>query len=116
MVEIGANDDPLTRSPAHSLHNARITWQATQRNKFNIFWDEQDFCQDPCRGIVAVTASPSRRVKVTGTPATGVPQDRQAPAPSSRQRPSVYQSRPNFSCRNVESCDSSAQARRYACT
>jgi outer membrane receptor protein involved in Fe transport len=22
----GANDDPLTRSPAHSLHNARITW------------------------------------------------------------------------------------------
>jgi iron complex outermembrane receptor protein len=22
----GANDDPLTRSPAHSLHNARVTW------------------------------------------------------------------------------------------
>jgi hypothetical protein len=38
--------------------NARITLQASQRNKFNIFWDEQDFCQDPCRGIVAVTASP----------------------------------------------------------
>jgi hypothetical protein len=38
--------------------NARITLQASQRNKFNIFWDEQDFCQDPCHGIVAITASP----------------------------------------------------------
>jgi hypothetical protein len=38
--------------------NARITWQATQRNKFNIFWDEQDFCQDPCLGVVSVFTSP----------------------------------------------------------
>ena len=34
--------------------NARITWQATQKNKFNFFWDEQDFCQDPCHGVVSV--------------------------------------------------------------
>ena len=38
--------------------NARITWQPTQRNKFNIFWDEQDFCQDPCSGVVSVYTSP----------------------------------------------------------
>ena len=38
--------------------NARITWQASQRNKFNIFWDEQDFCQDPCLGVVSVYTSP----------------------------------------------------------
>jgi hypothetical protein len=38
--------------------NARITYQATQRNKFNFFWDEQDFCQDPCLGVVSVFTSP----------------------------------------------------------
>ena len=38
--------------------NARVTWQATQRNKFNLFWDEQDFCQDPCLGVVSVFTSP----------------------------------------------------------
>ena len=38
--------------------NARVTWQASQRNKVNIFWDEQDFCQDPCLGVVSVFTSP----------------------------------------------------------
>jgi hypothetical protein len=38
--------------------NARITWQASQKNKFNIFWDEQDFCQDPCLGVVSIFTSP----------------------------------------------------------
>jgi hypothetical protein len=38
--------------------NARITWQATQKNKFNFFWDEQDSCQDPCKGVVSVSTSP----------------------------------------------------------
>ena len=33
--------------------NARITWQATQRNKVNFFWDEGYTCQDPCDGSVA---------------------------------------------------------------
>ena len=27
--------------------SARFTWQVTARNKFNVYWDEQDFCQDP---------------------------------------------------------------------
>ena len=38
--------------------NGRFTWQASQRNKFNIFWDEQDFCQDPCEGVISVYTSP----------------------------------------------------------
>ena len=38
--------------------NGRFTWQATQKNKFNFFWDEQDFCQDPCQGVVSVFTSP----------------------------------------------------------
>jgi hypothetical protein len=38
--------------------SARVTWQATPRNKFNFFWDEQDFCQDPCEGVVSVASSP----------------------------------------------------------
>jgi hypothetical protein len=38
--------------------NARVTYQMSQRNKFNIFWDEQDFCQDPCLGVVSVFTSP----------------------------------------------------------
>jgi hypothetical protein len=38
--------------------NARVTWQASQKNKFGFFWDEQDFCQDPCLGVVSVFTSP----------------------------------------------------------
>jgi hypothetical protein len=38
--------------------NTRLTWQASRKNKINIFWDEQDFCQDPCLGVVSVYTSP----------------------------------------------------------
>jgi hypothetical protein len=38
--------------------NARITWQATPKNKFNIFWDEQDTCLDPCDGTVSTVFTP----------------------------------------------------------
>jgi hypothetical protein len=38
--------------------NLRLTWQASQKNKFNFFWDEQDSCQDPCTGVVSVSTSP----------------------------------------------------------
>jgi hypothetical protein len=36
----------------------RVTYQATEKNKFNFNWDEQDFCQDPCLGVVSVFTSP----------------------------------------------------------
>ncbi|HKE86631.1 MAG TPA: carboxypeptidase-like regulatory domain-containing protein, partial [Vicinamibacterales bacterium] len=39
-------------------YSGRFTYQATQKNKFNVYWDEQDFCQDPCDGVVSVFTSP----------------------------------------------------------
>jgi hypothetical protein len=38
--------------------NGRFTWQASAKNKFGFYWDEQDFCQDPCLGVVSVYTSP----------------------------------------------------------
>jgi hypothetical protein len=38
--------------------NGRFTWQASTKNKFGFYWDEQDFCQDPCLGVVSVYTSP----------------------------------------------------------
>ena len=38
--------------------NLRLTVQASQKNKFNVFWDEQDSCQDPCTGVVSTFTSP----------------------------------------------------------
>jgi len=35
----------------------RLTWQATPRNKFNVFWDEQDMCRN-CWGGGSATVSP----------------------------------------------------------
>src|SRR5688572_11309793 len=55
----GQNYQPDRSTPALQLinwtrnANARITAQATQKNKFNFFWDEGYTCQDPCDGSVA---------------------------------------------------------------
>ena len=44
---------PLTLMNMTRNVNVRITAQATQKNKFNFFWDEGLTCQDPCDGSVA---------------------------------------------------------------
>ena len=49
---------PLTYTNTYRNVNARLTYQATQKNKFDVFWDEQDTCQDPCGGVVSVYTSP----------------------------------------------------------
>jgi hypothetical protein len=55
----GANYQPDRSQPALNLinwtrnANVRITLQATQKDKFNFFWDEGITCQDPCDGSVA---------------------------------------------------------------
>jgi hypothetical protein len=49
---------PVTYKNVWRNINARLTFQATQKNKFDIFWDEQDTCQDPCDGVVSVYTSP----------------------------------------------------------
>jgi hypothetical protein len=48
--------DPLTYTNMTRSINARITLQASLKNKFNIFWDEGLTCQDPCDGAVAAWA------------------------------------------------------------
>jgi hypothetical protein len=60
----GYNYQPDRSKPSVEYRNiwknisTRFTYQATQKNKFNVFWDEQDFCQDPCLGVVSVFTSP----------------------------------------------------------
>ena len=44
---------PLTLMNMTRNANARITFQASQKNKVNFFWDEGLTCQDPCDGSVA---------------------------------------------------------------
>src|SRR5687767_13181561 len=44
---------PLTLENMTRNANVRITYQMSQKNKFNIFWDEGLTCQDPCDGAVA---------------------------------------------------------------
>ena len=52
------SQDALTYTNLTRSINARITYQATQKNKFNIFWDEQLTCLDPCDGTVASWTTP----------------------------------------------------------
>jgi hypothetical protein len=44
---------PLTLMNMTRNANTRITFQASQKNKINFFWDEGLTCQDPCDGSVA---------------------------------------------------------------
>ncbi len=48
----------LTYSNEYKKANVRLTVQATQKNKFNIYWDEQDSCTNPCYGMINVVDSP----------------------------------------------------------
>jgi hypothetical protein len=44
---------PLTFTNMTRNISTRLTYQASQRNKFNMYWDEGMTCQDPCDGSVA---------------------------------------------------------------
>ncbi len=52
------SQDPLTFTNMTRNANVRFTYQMTQSNKFNIFWDEGLTCQDPCDGSVASWTPP----------------------------------------------------------
>ena len=47
------SQEPLQLMNMTRNANVRITLQASQKNKFNFFWDEGLTCQDPCGGSVA---------------------------------------------------------------
>jgi hypothetical protein len=48
----------LTFSNEYKNAAVRLTLQATQRNKINIYWDEQDACTNPCHGMINIVDSP----------------------------------------------------------
>jgi hypothetical protein len=41
---------PVNQGDFYQNVNTRLTVQATRRDKFNIFWDEQYTCENPCDG------------------------------------------------------------------
>ena len=46
----------------------RLTLQASQRNKFNIDWDEQDACTNPCKGMINIVDSPESYFSLQNRP------------------------------------------------
>ena len=48
---------PVLQDEIYRNANMRLTLQATARNKFNLFWDEQYTCENPCDGTSARTVS-----------------------------------------------------------
>jgi len=70
----GYNYQPDRSKPRVEYENmwrngsGRVTFQATQKNKFNAYWDEQLFCQDPCTGVVSVFTSPESWISVQTKP------------------------------------------------
>jgi hypothetical protein len=61
---------PVTYTNVWRNASARITYQASQKNKFNLYWDEQDSCQDPCDGTVAAWIAPEAWWSVVTRPNT----------------------------------------------
>jgi hypothetical protein len=53
-----ADNGWLTFTNEYKNASARITLQASQKNKFNIYWDEQDACTNPCDGMISIINSP----------------------------------------------------------
>jgi hypothetical protein len=48
----------LTYTNEYKNASARLTIQATQKNKINLNWDEQDSCTNPCWGLISLINSP----------------------------------------------------------
>ena len=48
--------------------NTRLTFQASQKNKFNIFFDQQFTCENPCNGTPARTVSQEAAASAVSSP------------------------------------------------
>jgi hypothetical protein len=72
--QYGFNYQPDRSQPRVEYENmwrsgsGRATFQASAKNKFNFYWDEQLFCQDPCNGVVSVFTSPESWISVQTHP------------------------------------------------
>jgi len=53
-----ADNGWLTYTNEYKNASLRLTAQASQKNKFNINWDEQDACTNPCDGMINILDSP----------------------------------------------------------
>jgi hypothetical protein len=62
------NNGWLTFSNEYKNASVRLTVQATQRNKFNIYWDEQDSCTNPCHGMINLVDSPEAYFSLMSRP------------------------------------------------
>src|SRR5688572_26881252 len=64
----GSRDYWLTYTSEQKNIATRITLQASQRNKFNINWDEQDACTNPCKGMINIVDSPESYFSLENRP------------------------------------------------
>ena len=64
----GSKDYWLTYTSEQKNVATRITWQATQKNKFNMAWDEQDACTNPCKGMINIVDSPESYFSLENRP------------------------------------------------
>jgi hypothetical protein len=64
----GSKDYWLTYTSEQKNVATRITWQASQKNKFNGTWDEQDACTNPCKGMINIVDSPESYFSLENRP------------------------------------------------
>lgn len=64
----GSKDYWLTYTSEQKNLALRLTLQASQRNKFNIAWDEQDACTNPCKGMINIVDSPESYFSLQNRP------------------------------------------------
>jgi hypothetical protein len=62
------HDRPSDSFDYYRNANIRLTLQASTRNKFNIFWDEQYTCTNPCEGATNATVSPEAQGSTLNAP------------------------------------------------
>ena len=64
----GSKDYWLTYTSEQKNIAGRFTLQASQRNKFNLAWDEQDACTNPCKGMINIVDSPESYFSLENRP------------------------------------------------
>src|SRR5688572_30841995 len=64
----GSKDYWLTYTSEQKNVATRVTLQASQRNKFNVAWDEQDACTNPCKGMINIVDSPESYFSLESRP------------------------------------------------
>jgi hypothetical protein len=64
----GTKDSWLTYTSEQKNLALRLTLQASQKNKFNLAWDEQDACTNPCKGMINIVDSPESYFSLQNRP------------------------------------------------